>query len=156
MELKEIYKDYLVSNDGRVFTKLRTGNAPYRELKKELLWTGYERVYVAGKKRLVHVLVLEAFVGPCPSRNHEARHMDGNKRNNHASNLLWGTPYDNAIDKRDLVGGKKLTWDDVNEIKRLLTETNLFQWQIAERFGVTRTTIWEIKTGRTWQERSSS
>lgn len=45
---------------------------------------------------LVHRMVAESF----HSRNgHDlVRHLDGNKQNNHASNLMWGTPSENTVD----------------------------------------------------------
>ena len=45
----------------------------------------------------VHVLVATAFHGPCPPRM-ECRHLDGNKTNNFASNLAWGTSTENNYD----------------------------------------------------------
>jgi len=49
--------------------------------------------------RLVHRLVLETFVGPCPP-GMECRHFpDDDKRNNRLDNLQWGTPKENAQDK---------------------------------------------------------
>jgi hypothetical protein len=66
-------------------------NKPYR-------WVSLEG---NGRKRiaLVHVLVLEAFVGPCPE-GMECRHLDGDVGNNAKSNLAWGTKQENAADKR--------------------------------------------------------
>lgn len=46
----------------------------------------------------VHVLVLGAFVGPCPE-GEEARHLDGMPGNNALANLCWGTPKANADDR---------------------------------------------------------
>jgi len=51
-----------------------------------------------GRPRLVHRLVMLAFVGPCPS-GHEVAHNDGNRRNNALSNLRYATPKENAADK---------------------------------------------------------
>lgn len=52
----------------------------------------------ASKKRrisyLVHVLVLEAFVGPRPI-GYDCNHRDGNKSNNHVDNLAWVTHNEN-------------------------------------------------------------
>jgi len=47
---------------------------------------------------LVHRLVLEAFVGPCPP-GQEACHWDDVGDNNKLSNLRWGTPAENQRDK---------------------------------------------------------
>src|SRR5690606_19157042 len=45
----------------------------------------------------VHVLVLEAFVGPRPE-GHECCHNDGDPGNNHVDNLRWDTPGNNQRD----------------------------------------------------------
>lgn len=66
---------------------------------------GYEKVwlYAKGKKRRkfrVSCLMLETFIGPRPSPEHEAAHNDGNRRNNHIKNLAWKTRQENTDDKR--------------------------------------------------------
>ena len=140
-----LYKDYLISDDGRVFSSLRAGNKPYRELKRRVSSAGYEQVFVYGRLRLVHVLVLEAFIGPRPSPDHVSMHLDGNTRNNHVSNLAWGTQSENLSSI-----GKKLTWKKVNEIRELLKEGNLSQSEIAKQFKVSTSTIYEIKKEQIW------
>lgn len=46
---------------------------------------------------LVHRLVLEAFVGPCPE-GMECCHNDGDYRNNHLTNIRWDTHVNNMRD----------------------------------------------------------
>ncbi len=51
------------------------------------------------RNRLVHRLVLEAFVGLCP-KGHEARHHpDADPSNNRLDNLSWATPKTNHEDR---------------------------------------------------------
>lgn len=52
-----------------------------------------------GQTRLVHRLVLEAFVGPAPA-NMEACHGDDDPANNNLENLRWGTRSENLADYR--------------------------------------------------------
>lgn len=46
----------------------------------------------------VHTLVLEAFAGPKPE-GMEARHLNGNSRDNRSVNLTWGTRSENNLDR---------------------------------------------------------
>lgn len=59
---------------------------------------GYFSVLLPDRRRYVHILVLEAFVGPCPP-GHETLHHDGDPSNNDLTNLRYGTPSENAYDK---------------------------------------------------------
>jgi len=45
-------------------------------------------------KKSIHQLVAEAFI-PNPERHSEILHIDGNNRNNHYTNLKWGTHKEN-------------------------------------------------------------
>jgi len=49
--------------------------------------------------RLLHHLVLEAFIGMRP-QGCETRHLDSDKSNNALSNLAWGTARENMEDRR--------------------------------------------------------
>lgn len=94
---------YMVSNLGRVESWKRVDSAGRSTvLKQSTIKGGYQVVtlYVAGKPltRLVHILVLEAFVGPKPL-GMETRHLDGNPANNVLTNLTYGTPRENAADR---------------------------------------------------------
>ena len=49
-------------------------------------------------RRYVHIVVLEAFIGPRPAGT-EACHDDGDVFNNRLSNLRWDTPSSNQLDR---------------------------------------------------------
>ena len=99
---------YRVTADGRVFS---TGHnwrgLGERELSQLPHKDGYlsVRVTVDGKRKrhAVHRLVAAQFLPARPSPAHQVRHLDGNKLNNCATNLAWGTAKQNAED-RDLHG----------------------------------------------------
>ena len=58
------------------------------------LWDGKR-----GHTWFIHQLVAVAFYGPRPSPDHQAAHRDGNKLNNHKSNIRWCTRAENEADK---------------------------------------------------------
>lgn len=97
---------YRVTSDGRVFRAAATPRMEKAypagsELTQGANAKGYMRVGLRkdGKTRTrpVHQLVLEAFVGPRPP-DLVGRHLDDNKSNNCADNLIWGTQAENVQD----------------------------------------------------------
>lgn len=104
--------------------------------------------------RRMNRLVLEVFVGPPPTPRHMSLHGDGNSLNNHVSNLRWGTQKENRKDSEvhgtapfgSVYKHAKLTEEAVREI-RASTE---FHRVLAERFGVSMTSISHVKTRATW------
>jgi hypothetical protein len=150
-EVRECRHGYFVSDDGRVFSSY---SGKLKEVKPYTTKWGYKRIRLYGKQKnedvFVHVLVLEAFVGPCPE-GCEARHLDGSRDNNNINNLVWGTRSENSIDAiRDGSFVAKLTEDDVREVRELLAQ-GWTQTEIGKLFGVSQSQISLIKTGKEWR-----
>ncbi len=59
----------------------------------------YQRVCFMRKQYLVHTLVLLAFVGPAPSKEHTVDHIDRNSLNNKLSNLRWATKEEQMLNR---------------------------------------------------------
>ena len=174
--IEEIWRDvpgfthYQVSNQGRV----RSRKPPARSKKPRKEWkilkpyrmkNGYLVIKLAdcgkGIAYLVHRLVLEAFVGPCPD-GMEARHVKDNDRsNNRLDNLCWGTRQENADDVlrhgRRVCGERchasKLRRSDIKEIFKLWNE-GLTRAKIAKRFGVRVEAVWRVLTKQVWAHAS--
>lgn len=91
---------YLVGDDGSVWSCKRRGG--WRRL-KTANHSGYQLVALSvpngGRTHPigVHRLVLLAFAGPCPE-GMEGCHDNGDRSDNHRSNLYWGTHLDNMQD----------------------------------------------------------
>lgn len=95
----------------------------------------------------VHGLVALTFLGP-PGKGDDVRHLDGNAQNNRVENLAYGPRTENILDVfRVKKAWKKLTLDDMREIKRRLAsgETGA---SLSKAFSVSQTTISRIKLGR--------
>lgn len=112
-----------------------------------------------GEHRLIHTLVLEAFVGRCPPR-HECCHRDDVPHNNRLSNLRWGTRSDNLRDAvrngRKATGSEhrsaKLTDSDIPYIRSRSRAGRGSVAALAREFGVNETTIRQVRDGKTWKQ----
>lgn len=106
------------------------------------------------KVRLVHRLVLMAFVGPCPD-GMVACHKDGNPMNNAVGNLRWDTVQANHNDmiehgtraRGSRHGVAKITEADVPGIRN----SPLSHKELAAQFGVSRSLIEYVRLRKTWK-----
>lgn len=95
---------YEVSDQGRVRSwKVYRGKPGPRILKGVPKVEGHLNVGLVDAEgrvrfRMIHALVLEAFVGPRPEWAEESRHLDGDPANNALANLRYGTRSENQLD----------------------------------------------------------
>lgn len=108
-----------------------------------------------GKKSNVHVLVLEAFVGPRPSPSHEACHNDGDPTNAALSNLRWDTAAGNWADKwrhgTAPVGERSGVSVLTSEAVQWIRESRQSSLALAPVFGVASSTIRAIRLRQNWR-----
>ena len=151
--------DYSVSDKGDVYS--------HRSHKLMTIWCKkgkYPRVTLSnnGKEKTfcVHRLVAEAFI-PNTLGKKTVNHIDGDKTNNHVSNLEWNTMSENMhhavvnglasppkLKNGELHPASKLTNIDVQMIKILLNY-DFTMAQIAKRFNVHEVHISNIKLNKT-------
>jgi hypothetical protein len=163
---------YEVSNMGRVRSLDRVVNvranisdikqrpAHTKRRKGRVLSLGigrYASATVGGKPSLVHRLVAEAFIGPCPP-GHVVCHGLGGPLDNRLENISYGTHSENnganrlrdgTLPRGERSGMSKLTEEQVIEIKRrsLAGESRA---SLGREFGVRAENISHIALGRSW------
>lgn len=167
------YPGYSVTEEGQVFThrrrfgkgKMHGGgviidNNYCKKLKLTEGHGGYLYASIStrrGQRSIpLHLLLLDAFVGPLPVGK-ETRHLDGNQKNNVLSNLCYRTRLENSTDTArhgSLKGSKhpncKIDETLVKTIRNLhATGKRIFQ--IVKEIGCSRNIINGILSGRTWR-----
>ena len=95
-DLKDYEDRYLISDSGNIISKKYKG----KYLKPYINNNGYKSVTITNgikyKNCRIHKLVALTFI-PNPENKPWINHKDGNKLNNHVSNLEWCTPKENVI-----------------------------------------------------------
>lgn len=108
--------------------------------------------------RYIHVLVLEAFVGPCPPGLEACHSPDRNPANNNVANLRWDTHAENIRDRTrhgtgnegEKHGAHVLTEAKIEEARRRI-ELGETQTAVAESFGVDQSAISRALSGARWK-----
>ena len=141
------FPGYRVGSDGSVWSQWATcihgriQKERWKRLKESKASRGYVRVNLTDPFGVVsqfriHRLVLEVFVGKCPE-GMECRHLNGIKTDNRAVNLAWGTPLENASDRK--------RHGNPNHRLKLFTHDGrtmpLKDW--AREFGIEYTCLWQ-------------
>lgn len=89
-ELPKYYKLQIDMSNGDIKIFSESKHAKGRELSKFLSPYGYLRVKMNNKSVQIHSIIAELFLGERPE-NLVVNHIDGNKLNNHPSNLEYVT-----------------------------------------------------------------
>lgn len=170
--MEEIWKDvvgyeeyFQVSNTGKLFSK-RTNKI----LKQSISKTGYyiSTTKIGGRNGInkcfkIHRLVALAFLDNI-SNKPTVNHIDGNKLNNHVSNLEWATHSEQT--KHALCmglmkpkcgienGGAKLTNDDVSFIrnKYIPYDSEFGVRALGRKFGVHHSKISKVLNNKSYRK----
>lgn len=187
---------YRVTREGRVFTQTKrkiplvgrgmefTGEfkiilEPERELTYALNIRGYYSVGIRRKTHMVHRLVAQAYI-PNTEGKAFVNHIDGNKLNNHVSNLEWCTVQENNLHARqtglhkqavghrlkyqnedtkakalaNLKDKSKLTADDVRYARKVFIPRSkeFSATTLAKQFGTSVAAMCKIVTGQTYRD----
>ncbi len=152
-----VYTKYYFCDDGRVVSYCRKN--PIQIYGTTAGQQKYRAIPVDGSKKIyIHRTICELFNG-LPKNGEICRHLDGNKYNNAASNLSWGSSYDNCQDMilhgNALVGEKnpmaKLTEDQVEQIRCKREKTKMPYYKLAKEFNVSTMTAFRAATKRSWK-----
>ena len=154
---------YQVSSLGRVRSLPRASTAG--KVLVMPIKNGYPTVCLSKnnekKTRQVHRLVAEAFISNTQGKT-EVNHIDGNKTNNAIENLEWVTRSENESHAYRVLGknpnrpwagkprrfARKLSDEQVREIRADLRPSRI----IAKEYGVSKTTVQNIKSYKIYQE----
>ena len=143
------FESYEVSNKGRIRSYKKYGQSkslPRILNSCPLCKYGYQNISLCKNSkiytRMVHRLVLEAFVGKCPE-GLECCHNDGDATNNHLDNLRWDTHLANQRQRTNFINTKrgenhphaKLSDIDVVEIRNLAKQ-GVLQRIIANKYKI--------------------
>lgn len=160
-----LYKELTEDQKGRFWDKVNI----HESTKECWEWegakkpTGYGNVSFNGKHYISHRVAFELLNEFYP-KQFIVMHICDNRSCCNPHHLVLGTIKTNAIDMLIKNRGiktanhalgennfnAKLNPKKVRNIKKLLRETDMYQWQIADIHGVTQTAISSIKLNKTW------
>lgn len=153
------FTSYFFCEDGRVASVIR--GIPRIIIGTKCGQYGYRAIAVYakkyGQKIYIHRTICTLFNGD-PKDGQQCRHLDGNKENNSASNLKWGTVKENMEDKYfhgtagfgERNSMSKLTKHQVEEIRRHV-ENGATQRSMCKIFNVSPMTISRIVRKESWK-----
>lgn len=169
----EGFDRYEISEDGVIkrVVKLKTRRKGSL-LKGSLDRDGYLRYSLCDNDGTIHPMlgahriVAMAFIGSQPSKKRfHVCHKDGNKLNNHYSNLYWGTAKENFHDgirqgkpslkwyRAEKNPTAKLTWKIVRELRERYIPKVITCDRLGKEYGVTGSLVWLVVTNKTWIEK---
>ena len=151
--------DVKISNFGRV--KDKKGIRKLYRTNKGGKGNGYVITGINSQRQLVHRLVADCFIkNPNPDVFNQVNHIDGDKANNHYSNLEWCNNRLNVLHavktglhkpmKGDKNGASTISNEMAKAIIRISLTSSLKNREAANYFGIPYSTFRKIKDGTHW------
>lgn len=147
-----IYKNYHVTREGKVFNTNTGKELKYNQVKGYLRYTLYHN----GRNQWqAHRLVASVYI-PNPENKPCVNHIDGNKHNNCVENLEWVTYSENELHSFKELGKKvhrpcKLTQDQVDYIRSLPDRKETTLRPVATELGVSYWTVRSVAFYNNWK-----
>lgn len=140
---------YYITENGNIYSTITN-----KMLKTVIDKKGYENIKLRGKTYKVHRLVALTYIKNINNYD-QVNHIDGNKSNNNVKNLEWCNnsynqkhAWDNNLRKNKEAPNRKFTDNQVEQIRKEYFESNISHRGLAEKYGVSKTTITDILNGR--------
>lgn len=154
----ELEGGYVLHDDGSVFTKKGKKLKPFKNNRGYNLIKIYEKG-IKPKAHYVHRLVGKYFVNN-PENKPQINHKDGDKNNNHYSNLEWVTNQENrdhAVENRLIAFGSsisssKLTEEDVIFIRKNYKprDEEYGLKAFAQKYNITARNLSDVVNYKSW------
>lgn len=144
---------YEVSDQGNVRSWITTSGKRREKpkiLNPQYCGKKYLQVVLQGQQEKVHRLVAIVFL-PRTTGKDQVNHIDGDKENNKIENLEWCTQSENQTHSyKTGITKRKLTPENVKEIRHLYANTKVTQKKIAEYFGIYQQHVSAIINNKKW------
>lgn len=160
------FPGYFATKDGRIWSEPKGHKYTVgRFLRPSLNAGGYFRINLCKNKKryrcLIHRLILETFVGPCPD-GMACCHNNGIRTDNQLENLRWDTYSNNQLDSvkhgtssgllyGENSGNVKLTEQKVRMIIYMYRTKEFLQKEIAEIYNISVATVSLIVNKKMWK-----
>lgn len=144
-------EDYEVTQEGKIINR-KTGKIRKPQHNQK----GYQTIRLCGKGYLISRLVAEKYV-PNPENKPQVNHIDGNKDNNHYTNLEWVTNYENrqhAVKNKLIAKGEKCSYSKLTQenVDFIREHTEYNSRELAKMFNVSASHIRSIRQNRWWKQ----